>query len=46
MASQILKHERPNIQTEIAILFGKIINAGIIPQEWETFIMLPIFKKG
>jgi len=45
ITNEILKHERPNIQKEIAILFGKIINAGIIPQEWETFITLPLFKK-
>jgi hypothetical protein len=32
-SNEILKHERPNIQKEIAILFGKIINAEIISQE-------------
>jgi hypothetical protein len=39
----MLKYGEPNIQQKIITLFEKIINIGIIPQEWKTSIIIPIF---
>jgi len=39
----MLKNGGPSIQQKITILFKKIINTGIIVQEWE--ISITIFKK-
>lgn len=46
ITNEMLKYGGRNIQQEITTLFNKIMNDGLVPQEWKTSKTTPIFKRG
>ena len=46
ISPRVLKEVAEEIAPALAILFQASLNTGIVPADWRTALVTPVFKKG